>query len=398
MIEAIGVRFQQAGKVYYFDPNGLSPQLDDGVIVETARGIEYGIVAMESQQVEEGSLSLPLKPALRMATDEDLKRVAEVEKLRAQALQICERKIIDHKLDMKLVDTEVAFDNSKILFYFTADGRVDFRDLVKDLASTFRMRIELRQIGVRDETKMLGGLGPCGRPCCCALYMREFHPVSIKMAKEQGLSLNPTKISGLCGRLMCCLKYEQDHYEQTHKRMPRIGKEVRTPDGVGFVMDQNALKDTVRVRIVLPDGVVDLRDYPTDSVSLYDAKAEPSQPTAHAEKPEAPAVRSNNGANGNAQQQPKAPEQGAQGGAPKQGGGGQRPSRRGGRGRGGAQQQPQQDGQQQKPAQQQPAKPKGGNDEQQAAQQTKDEAARAAQRRRRPKPQKKPLSSLNLPE
>lgn len=391
MIEAIGVRFQKAGKVYYFDPSGLWPQLDDGVIVETARGIEYGIVAMERQQVEEGGLSLPLKPVLRMAADEDMQRVAEVEQLRGQAMQICERKIIDHKLEMKLVDTEVAFDNSKILFYFTADGRVDFRDLVKDLASTFRMRIELRQIGVRDETKMLGGLGPCGRPCCCALYMRDFHPVSIKMAKEQGLSLNPTKISGLCGRLMCCLKYEQDHYEQTHKQMPRIGKEVRTPDGIGFVTEQNALKDTVRVRVVMPDGVVDLRDYATAAVSLYDPKTEPEQPPQPA-----PAPRQEPGAlRKNEESVPSKPAAADQDGArtAKNGGGQPRPSRRGGRGRGGAQQdaQPKNGGgaEGQKPprgAQPQPPKEK------------EDGVKAAPQRKRRPKPQKKPLSSFNLPD
>ncbi len=209
MVEVIGVRFRDVGKVYYFDPGDLKMKKGDRAIVETARGIECGEVAMANREVEDANVVFPLKKVIRIATPEDLRRVAENEKKQKEAFSICEKKIAEHKLDMKLVDVEYTFDNNKILFYFTAEGRVDFRNLVKDLASVFRTRIELRQIGVRDEAKMLGGLGVCGKPFCCSTFLGEFQPVSIKMAKEQGLSLNPTKISGTCGRLMCCLKYEQ---------------------------------------------------------------------------------------------------------------------------------------------------------------------------------------------
>jgi len=249
MASVVGVRFKNAGKLYYFDPGKLWPAAGDFVVVETARGVEYGQVITGVREVEDDLISSPLKPVLRIGTPEDAAHAAENEKFEKEAYQICQHKIDEHKLDMKLVGVEQTFDNAKILFYFTANGRVDFRSLVKDLASVFHTRIELRQIGVRDEAKMLGGLGPCGRPICCGSFLGDFQPVSIKMAKEQNLSLNPTKISGVCGRLMCCLKFEQDHYEATRKRMPKVGKEVETPEGTGVVLDINVLKENLTVRI-----------------------------------------------------------------------------------------------------------------------------------------------------
>lgn len=249
MAAVIGVRFKNVGKVYYFDPEEHVLKIGDKVIVETARGIECGEVAMGNKEVAEEEIPQPLKKVIRVATQEDLARVAENAVREKSAFAICNKKIEAHKLEMKLVDVEYTFDNSKILFYFTADGRVDFRELVKDLASVFRTRIELRQIGVRDEAKMLGGLGVCGRPLCCSTFLGGFQPVSIKMAKEQGLSLNPVKISGTCGRLMCCLKYEQEAYEDALKRLPKNDSFVQTPDGPGNVSDVNVLKETVKVRL-----------------------------------------------------------------------------------------------------------------------------------------------------
>jgi cell fate regulator YaaT (PSP1 superfamily) len=249
MAEVVGIRFKTVGKVYYFDPDGNNLKKGDRVIVETARGVECGEVAMENRQVGDEELVQPLKKIIRSATPEDLKRVEENRKKEKSAFQICLRKIAAHKLEMKLVDVEYTFDNSKILFYFTADGRVDFRELVKDLASVFRTRIELRQIGVRDEAKMLGGIGVCGRPFCCSTFLGGFQPVSIKMAKEQGLSLNPVKISGICGRLMCCLKYEQDAYSEMLRRVPGTNSIVMTPQGKGVVTEQNLLAGTVGVRL-----------------------------------------------------------------------------------------------------------------------------------------------------
>ncbi len=249
MAVVIGVRFKDVGKVYYFDPGEETLKKGDKVIVETARGIECGEVAMENREVAEESIVRPLKKMIRKANEADLKKVKQNEKLEKNAFEICLKKIADHKLDMKLVDVEYTFDNNKILFYFTADGRVDFRELVKDLASVFRTRIELRQIGVRDEAKMLGGLGICGKPFCCSTFLGEFQPVSIKMAKEQGLSLNPVKISGTCGRLMCCLKYEQAAYADLLKTTPKVGAIVNTPEGKGVVVDQNLLTGTLKVRM-----------------------------------------------------------------------------------------------------------------------------------------------------
>lgn len=249
MSEVIGVRFKEVGKVYYFDPDGQKLNKDDRVIVETARGVECGIVATENREVSDDEIVKPLKKLLRIATKEDLKKVEENKVKEKNAFEICEKKILKHNLDMKLVDIEYTFDNSKILFYFTANGRVDFRELVKDLASVFHTRIELRQIGVRDESKMLGGLGICGRPFCCGAFLGDFQPVTVKMAKEQGLSLNPTKISGTCGRLMCCLKYEQNAYEHLLKITPKTGAIVDTPEGRGRVIDVNLLRGKLTIQL-----------------------------------------------------------------------------------------------------------------------------------------------------
>lgn len=249
MAEVIGVRFKEVGKVYYFDPLDNKLNTGDMVIVETARGLECGEVATANKTIDDSELAHPLKPLIRIATEDDLNHLAENKLKESDAYRICEQKIAYHKLDMKLVNVEYTFDNSKILFYFTADGRVDFRALVKDLASVFRTRIELRQIGVRDEAKMLGGLGICGKPFCCASYMGEFQPVSIKMAKEQGLSLSPVKISGTCGRLMCCLKYEQEAYTDLLKRTPKIGAIVNTPEGRGLVVENNLIARTLKVKL-----------------------------------------------------------------------------------------------------------------------------------------------------
>lgn len=249
MTEVISVRFRNGCKEYYFDPKGLEIQAEQNVIVETAQGPEFAQCARGNHQVEDDQVVKPLRGVVRIATDNDCHTAAYNRGREKEAFDICRRKIQQHKLEMKLVRVECSFDGSKILFFFTADGRVDFRDLVKDLAGVFRARIELRQIGVRDEAKMIGGLGICGRPFCCAQFMDEFLPVSIKMAKTQSLSLNPTKISGTCGRLMCCLKYEQDAYEDAVKRMPKNDSFVLTPDGTGNVSDINLLKETVNVRL-----------------------------------------------------------------------------------------------------------------------------------------------------
>ena len=249
MTEVISVRFRNGCKEYYFDPKGLTVPTDTDVIVETAQGPEFARCSLGNHQVEDGAVVKPLRGLIRIATDNDRHTAAYNRGREKEAFEVCKKKIQQHKLEMKLVRVECSFDGSKILFFFTADGRVDFRELVKDLAGVFRARIELRQIGVRDEAKMIGGLGICGRPFCCSQFMDEFLPVSIKMAKTQSLSLNPTKISGTCGRLMCCLKYEQDAYEDAIKRMPKSDSFVLTPDGTGNVSDINVLKETVNVRL-----------------------------------------------------------------------------------------------------------------------------------------------------
>ncbi len=249
MAEVVGIRFKEVGKVYYFDPDGKIFKKGDRAIVETARGIECGEVAMENREVPDEEIVSPLKVVIRAATDSDLKVIADNKKKEEKAFSICEERIAFHKLKMKLVEVEYTFDGSKILFYFTADNRVDFRELVKDLAGIFRTRIELRQIGVRDESKMLGGFGVCGRPFCCNTFLGEFQPVSIKMAKEQGMSLNPVKISGTCGRLMCCLKYEQDTYEHLLRHTPKVGAIVETAEGRGTVIENNLITGMLKIRL-----------------------------------------------------------------------------------------------------------------------------------------------------
>lgn len=260
MVKVVGVRFKNAGKIYYFDPGDFIIDLNQNVIVETARGIEFGLVVVPNRDVDEEEIVAPLKKVIRIASEEDIAHAADNDRKEKEAYSICMQKINDHKLDMKLIDVEYTFDNNKVLFYFTADGRVDFRELVKDLAAVFKTRIELRQIGVRDESKMMGGIGICGRVLCCNSFLGEFQPVSIKMAKEQSLSLNPTKISGTCGRLMCCLKYEQEAYEDLLARVPKVGAIVETPEGQGVVVGVNLLKEILKIKLDLGNDS-DLRIY-----------------------------------------------------------------------------------------------------------------------------------------
>lgn len=249
MIEVVGIRFKKAGKIYYFDPDGQDIAAGCFAIVETARGIEYGSVIKGNMQVPDEDVVLPLKKVIRVATDEDMVTARENKEKEKEAFDICFEKITKHELDMKLIDVEITFDHNKLIFYFTSDGRVDFRDLVKELAAIFRTRIELRQIGVRDEAKMLNGIGICGRPLCCSTFLGDFHPVSIKMAKEQSLSLNPTKISGICGRLMCCLKYEEEVYEELNKKLPNVGDIISTVDGTGEILSTNVLMQVVKAAV-----------------------------------------------------------------------------------------------------------------------------------------------------
>ena len=267
MVKVVGVRFKKAGKIYYFDPGDMEIKLDENVIVETARGIEFGYVVIPNKEVSEDEIVTPLKSVIRVATEEDKQHHRENAEKEEEAFDICLQKIKNHNLEMKLIDVEYTFDNNKVLFYFTADGRVDFRELVKDLAAVFRTRIELRQIGVRDEAKMMGGLGVCGRVLCCHSFLGDFQPVSIKMAKEQGLSLNPTKISGACGRLMCCLKYEQEAYEEITKRVPKEGAVVDTPDGQGVVIFRSLIKEMVKVRLD-KENETDLKVYNASDVKV----------------------------------------------------------------------------------------------------------------------------------
>ena len=269
MSRILGVQFQKNGKMYYFDANGIEVQNGSFVIVDTVRGLDLGEVVLAPREMDSLQETESLKKVIRIATEQDIQHGRDNRIKEKEAFAICQKKITEHKLEMKLVSVEYSFDGSKILFYFTANGRVDFRSLVKDLAAVFKMRIELRQIGVRDEAKMLGGLGPCGRPICCGTFLSQFQPVSIKMAKEQNLSLNPTKISGVCGRLMCCLKYEQDHYEQTRKKMPKVGRAVNTPDGSGPVTELNIVKETVFVRLTNGD-TSEIKEYPLESITRVD--------------------------------------------------------------------------------------------------------------------------------
>jgi len=266
MIKVIGVRFRTAGKVYFFDPVDYDIKRGDHVIVETARGVEFGTVVGDPKEVEDDKVVQPLKPVLRIATQKDVEQEAANKEKEKEAFKICLEKIRKHELAMKLIDAEYTFDNNKVLFYFTADGRIDFRELVKDLAAVFKTRIELRQIGVRDETKILGGIGICGRPLCCHTHLSEFIPVSIKMAKEQNLSLNPTKISGVCGRLMCCLKHEEETYEELNRRLPNVGDQVTTKDGQhGEVASINILRQLVKV-IVENGDEKEIQEYPVEEL------------------------------------------------------------------------------------------------------------------------------------
>ena len=267
MKEIIGVRFRPNGKIYFFSPGDHDVECGQFVIVETARGVEFGKVVLGKRNIDDGKIVSTLKTIIRVATDEDKKRHEDNKEKSKKAFAICKEKIAKHKLDMKLIEAEYTFDNNKVLFYFTADGRIDFRELVKDLAAVFKTRIELRQIGVRDETKILGGIGSCGRPLCCATFLPEFNPVSIKMAKEQNLSLNPTKISGVCGRLMCCLKNEQDTYEELNSHLPNVGDSVTTPDKlVGEVSSVNVLRQRVKVLITHDNDEKELKEYPVEEL------------------------------------------------------------------------------------------------------------------------------------
>ena len=273
MITVIGVRFRTAGKIYYFDPAGRKVKTGDHVIVETARGIEYGYVVLGNREVDESKVVPPLKPVIRMATAEDEAVETKNKNKEKEAFKICQDKIKKHNLEMKLIDAEYTFDNNKVLFYFTADGRIDFRELVKDLASVFKTRIELRQVGVRDETKIMGGIGICGRALCCHSYLSEFIPVSIKMAKEQNLSLNPTKISGVCGRLMCCLKNEEETYEVLNSKLPNTGDYVTTNDGLkGEVQSVNVLRQLVKVIVTVDKDEKEIREYKVENLRFKPRK------------------------------------------------------------------------------------------------------------------------------
>ncbi len=275
MIKVVGIRFKKAGKIYYFDPTDLPINKENYVVVETARGIEFGECVIGVKEIKESEIIAPLKSVLRIATKEDISKHFENKDKEKEAFEICLNKIQEHKLTMKLIDVEYTFDNNKVIFYFTADGRVDFRELVKDLATIFKTRIELRQIGVRDEAKMLGGLGPCGRTMCCSSFLGDFASVSIKMAKEQNLSLNPTKISGICGRLMCCLNYEQSTYEEIRKRLPRVGSTVKVDNIVGEVISNNTVKESVKVRYKLGEEEF-IKDFKIENLRLLNGSYEDS--------------------------------------------------------------------------------------------------------------------------
>lgn len=270
MKKIVGIRFKKLGKIYFFNPCDIEFEKGQSAIVETARGVELGEVAIANRIIDDSKIIVPLKDVIRLATEEDIKRYEENEKKSKEAYAVCEKKIQEHNLDMKLVDVEYTFDGTKLLFYFTADGRIDFRDLVKDLAAIYKTRIELRQIGVRDEVKMLGGYGMCGRELCCCNHLGDLNPVSIKMAKEQGLSLNPTKISGVCGRLMCCLKHEQEVYEEKLSRLPSVGSIVKTPEGKGTVEDVEVLREIIKVKIE-KDGSFIKKSFKNEEIEVLKA-------------------------------------------------------------------------------------------------------------------------------
>ena len=296
MTKVIGVRFRTAGKIYFFAPGKLNIQTGDKVIVETARGVEFGTVVTGEKEVEDDKIMQPLKPVIRIATAEDKKKDAKNRDKEKEAFGICLEKIRKHGLEMKLIDAEYTFDNNKVLFYFTADGRIDFRELVKDLASVFRTRIELRQIGVRDETKIRGGIGICGRPLCCHTYLSEFAPVSIKMAKEQNLSLNPTKISGVCGRLMCCLTNEEETYEELNSHLPSNGDHVTTPEGLrGDVQSVNVLRQLVKVVVTLDNDEKEIREYKATELKFKPRRRKKEQKLSKEEMAELKAVEGKRG-------------------------------------------------------------------------------------------------------
>ena len=280
----VGIKFNHTGKVYYFDPEGKNYRKGCGVIVETSRGVEYGKVVIEKKEVNEEDLSQPLKPITRIANADDEARVLSGEAKVPEAIKTANEKAKARGLEMKFIDAEFTFDGSKIVFYFTSEKRVDFRELVKDLASIFHTRIELRQVGIRDETKCIGGIAPCGRECCCSAGVSDFKKVSIKMAKTQGLSLNPTKISGLCGRLMCCLEFENNHYSETYKKMPKIGSEVGTPDGKATVVANNMLKMTVRVKFDASEGLNAYKEYPLSDLKIKKTNSLSDDETSDEEK------------------------------------------------------------------------------------------------------------------
>ncbi len=268
MAKIVGIKFKRTAKVYYFDPIGLKPKKGDTMIVETARGVEYGAVVLEVKDVPDKEVIQPLKPVIRIATEADLNKIRKDEQRAKDCIKVAAEKVAARNLKMKVIDAEYTFDNGKLVFYFTAAGRVDFRDLVKDLASAFHSRIELRQVGIRDETRLLGGIAPCGRVVCCASCLPDFRKVTIKMAKTQGLSLNPAKISGLCGRLMCCLEYENDHYSETYKLMPKIGSEVDTPDGKAIVVTNNMLTLVVTTKKQTQDGGFTYKEYKLSEIKV----------------------------------------------------------------------------------------------------------------------------------
>lgn len=296
MIKIIGVRFRNAGKIYYFDPKKLPIKKGDHVIVETARGIEYGSVVADAREVTDDQVVQPLKPVIRIANADDNARAQRNKEKEKEAFRICLEKIRKHKLEMKLIDTEYTFDNNKVLFYFTADGRIDFRELVKDLAAVFRTRIELRQIGVRDETKIMGGIGICGRALCCNTYLSEFAPVSIKMAKEQNLSLNPTKISGVCGRLMCCLTNEEETYEELNSHLPSNGDHVTTPEGLrGDVQSVNVLRQLVKVVVTLDNDEKEIREYKATELKFKPRRRKKEQKLSKEEMAELKALEGKRG-------------------------------------------------------------------------------------------------------
>lgn len=297
MVKIIGVRFRNVGKIYYFNPKSFQMKPGDHVIVETARGVEYGTVVLGPKEVEDRQVVQPLKDVIRMATQKDDAKEESNRKKEKEAYQVCVKKIRAHQLEMKLIDVEYTFDNNKILFYFTADGRIDFRELVKDLAAIFKTRIELRQIGVRDETKILGGIGICGRPLCCHTYLSEFAPVSIKMAKEQNLSLNPTKISGVCGRLMCCLTNEEETYEELNRQLPGVGDHVTTPEGLhGEVQAVHVLRQIVKVIVTLDNDEKEIREYPAGELRFKSRKKKKDAKLSKEEFAQLKALEEKNGA------------------------------------------------------------------------------------------------------